>query len=198
MSFKIAAVSDMHEQDAALVRLRRSPAKDVSSMTLATAVILLCIVTGYFIGDVAGASLGFILGAVMATVFYCVVRRRRTVGSNTEFLSIPRYRRIRSWYRWSALFVLFWFVGSITYLATIHDDFVFWYLTLCGLPMLAICAIGQVFIAALRDWHCPSCDKPFPQRGVFAGYPHVCRHCGFSIDREPKSKDKPSSDRLIA
>jgi len=188
-------VTDTHEQDLSLVRKRHVSGTHWSGMTLAGVSILTFTVVGVFINDDFGCIVGFVVGAVFGTIVACRVPSPHP-GPRTEFLSVSRYRRIRFLYRWWALFVLVWFSGVLTFLASVRDDFVFWYLTLCGLPMLVHCAIGTFFVALLSDWRCPTCDNSFPRCGVLARYPHVCRHCGFAIHRKAESTEKRSNETL--
>lgn len=167
----------------------RRPVGLVVKAAIVAAGMLVGATAGFFLHEV-GPIIGAISGMVSALFVLAILARgvpwfRST--SHEQHMSLDKYRRIRRrFFRLGLLTYVWLLVGFV--LGQVHllvrGSPTIWFIIAWIVPTLTWGSLLMHNHACLDKWRCPDCGHRFPTLGVFARYPHVCRNCGFSIDRQ--------------
>ena len=131
-----------------------------------------------WIGAAVGALFGMVIGALVSGFVLMLRPPEPPLISANE--SIGKYRSIQRQGRLLILFTFAWCSVGFAFCVAFGWQFIWVWV----LIKFVCCLLNGYNSHQLAIWPCPDCGEPFGQLGVFEGYPHRCRSCGYTIEAD--------------
>jgi hypothetical protein len=141
------------------------------------------------------AACGGVVGMIVATFVsgFILMFLPQTIPRIEIQTSINKYRNLRRRLTLLAWCYVIWAAIAVGWLA-LSLPMNAWPISVWSFLMF-VCYVLLRYSARVLDlWRCPKCDQLFGRRGAFARYPHCCRNCGFTVDRDGDIAAEPSDE----
>jgi len=143
---------------------------------------------GALVASWIGAFVGGILGMVTATLTCDQIPSLRQVCVR-QTLTADKYRAVRRRFTVATTCTILLIVAGAVAFSRCGEVQRIWIISI-GVSVATVTFFtGKLSWWYLEGWRCARCNATFPRLPAIARYPHVCRRCGFQIQRTSRHAD---------